>query len=92
LKWKAEEEKKVFFFLLISKSKKENFQSLRTSQFRVTAFSSRAGLPDGIFSNQKSQFGKILEGLAMELVGLFDSHLVYSSAIWCMLWSFGMLL
>jgi hypothetical protein len=25
-----------------------------------------SGLPDGIFSNQKSQFGKILEGLGME--------------------------
>jgi hypothetical protein len=26
------------------------------------------GLPDGIFSNQISQFGSILEGLAMENV------------------------
>jgi hypothetical protein len=29
------------------------------------------GLPDGLFSNQKSKFGKILEGLAMEEVGIF---------------------
>jgi hypothetical protein len=29
------------------------------------------GLPDGIFSNQKSQFGLILEGLAIEDVGIF---------------------
>jgi hypothetical protein len=28
-------------------------------------------LPDGIFSKQKSQFGKILEGLAIEDVGIF---------------------
>jgi hypothetical protein len=28
-------------------------------------------LPDGIFSNQKSQFGKILEVLAMEDVGIY---------------------
>jgi hypothetical protein len=34
-------------------------------------------LPDGLFSNQKSQFGKILEDLAMEEVGLFYGHLVY---------------
>jgi hypothetical protein len=32
---------------------------------------SRAGLPDGKFSDQKSQFGKILEGLVMEDVGIF---------------------
>jgi hypothetical protein len=35
------------------------------------------GLPDGIFSNQKSQFGKILKGLAMEDVGIFYGQLVY---------------
>jgi hypothetical protein len=29
------------------------------------------GLPDGILSNQKSQFGKNLEGLGMEKVGIF---------------------
>jgi hypothetical protein len=29
-------------------------------------FVSATGLPDGTFSNQKSQFGQILEGLAME--------------------------
>jgi hypothetical protein len=31
-------------------------------------------LPDGISSNQKSQFGKILEGLAMEDIGIFYGH------------------
>jgi hypothetical protein len=43
-----------------------------------------AGLPDGIVPNKKSQFGIILEGLAMEDVayilwtfGLFYSQLVY---------------
>jgi hypothetical protein len=34
-----------------------------------------AGLPDGIFPNQKSQFGKILEGLGMEKVDIFYGHL-----------------
>jgi hypothetical protein len=28
-------------------------------------------LPDGIFTNRKSKFGKILEGLGMEKVGMF---------------------
>jgi hypothetical protein len=38
-------------------------------------------LPDGLFSNQKSKFGKFLEGLAMEDVGiLYDT--------WSILWSF----
>jgi hypothetical protein len=37
----------------------------------------RSGLPDGIFSNQKSQSGKILEGLGMQ------------KAVWNILWQFG---
>jgi hypothetical protein len=48
-----------------------------------------SGLPDGIFSNQKIEFGKISEGLAMEGVGIFHGnyvgpfygHLVYFVAI-----------
>jgi hypothetical protein len=47
------------------------------------------GLPDGIFSNQKSQFWLILEGLAMEDVGIFYDHLVYFTAIWYIMWPFG---
>jgi hypothetical protein len=39
-------------------------------------------LPDDVFSNQKYQFGKILEGLAMEDVGIFYGHLIYFTAIW----------
>jgi hypothetical protein len=41
--------------------------------------SSQAGLPDGIFSNQKSQFGYILKGLAFEdavVFGQFSVNLV----------------
>jgi hypothetical protein len=34
------------------------------------------GLPDGLFLDQKSQFGYILEGLGMENVGIFFSRLV----------------
>jgi hypothetical protein len=46
-------------------------------------------LPDGIFSNQKSQFGSILVSLAMEDVGIFYGHLVYFTANWYILWPFG---
>jgi hypothetical protein len=34
----------------------------------------QAGLPDGLFSNQKYQFGKILEGPSMENLGMFYEH------------------
>jgi hypothetical protein len=44
-------------------------------------------LPDGIFSNQKFQFGQILEGLAMEDVGMFYGQLVYFVNIWNILWT-----
>jgi hypothetical protein len=43
-------------------------------------------LPDGIFSNQKSQFGKILVGLRMEKVGIHHGHLYIP---WYILWPFG---
>jgi hypothetical protein len=39
------------------------------------------GLPDGTFSDQKWQFGHILDGLAMEEVGVFYGHMVYLTAI-----------
>jgi hypothetical protein len=40
-----------------------------------------SGLPDGIFSNQKSQFGKILEDISTENVGIFCGHLEYFTTI-----------
>jgi hypothetical protein len=43
------------------------------------------------FSNQKSQFGKFLWGLAMEDVGIFFGHLVYFIVIWYIFPHFGML-
>jgi hypothetical protein len=49
----------------------------------------RPGLPDDIFSNQKIHFGKILEGLAKERVGIFCAYLVYLKASWSILWPFG---
>jgi hypothetical protein len=42
----------------------------------------RAGLPDGLFSNQKSQFGQNLEGLEEENGVIFYDHLEYFTAIW----------
>jgi hypothetical protein len=44
----------------------------------------------GIFSNQKSQFGLILWGLAIEDVGLFYGLLVYFTAIWSILRPYGL--
>jgi hypothetical protein len=34
-----------------------------------------AGLPNGLFANQKSQFGYIFEGLRLENVDIFYGHL-----------------
>jgi hypothetical protein len=34
----------------------------------------KAGLPDGLFSKQKSKFGEILEGLVMKIFGIFYDH------------------
>jgi hypothetical protein len=65
----------------------------------------RPGLPDGMFSDQKSQIVYILESLGLENVGtytyimviwyilwpfgIFYGHLVYFMAIWNILWPFG---
>jgi hypothetical protein len=40
-----------------------------------------AGLPDGFFSNQKSQIGSILEGPRLENVDIFYGHLEYYTDI-----------
>jgi hypothetical protein len=48
-----------------------------------------AGLPDSIFSNQKYQFGKILECLAMKEAGKFYDRLVTLTAICYILWPLG---
>jgi hypothetical protein len=40
------------------------------------------GLPDGLFSNQKSQFGKNFEGNGIENVVTFYDHLEYFTVIW----------
>jgi hypothetical protein len=48
-----------------------------------------AGLPDDIFSSQKSRFGLILDGLATEdigRIGMYIDNLLYFMAIWYILW------
>jgi hypothetical protein len=50
---------------------------------------SLAGLPDGLFSNQKSQFGYILEGLKLENVYIICGHSEYFTGIWDILRPFG---
>jgi hypothetical protein len=42
----------------------------------------QTGLPDGFFANQKSQFGKKLQGLRLENVDIFYGHLEYFTATW----------
>jgi hypothetical protein len=49
-------------------------------------------LPDGMCSNQLSQFGYVLEGFGMENVATFYGHLEYITAIWYYLGSFGNLI
>jgi hypothetical protein len=57
-------------------------------------FSFQAGLPDGFFLDQKSQFGYILEDLGMENVVTYSCHLEYFTTIrhsfghLAILWSF----
>jgi hypothetical protein len=46
---------------------------------------SAAELPDGLFSNSKSQFGKIWEGLGLIIVNVFYGHLEYFTDIWVIL-------
>jgi hypothetical protein len=50
---------------------------------------STAWLPDGIFSNQISQFGLILEGLGMKNNGTLYGRLEYVTAIFYILGLFG---
>jgi disulfide bond formation protein DsbB len=40
-------------------------------------------------AHSQTQFGKILEDLAMEHTGLFSGHLVYLMAFWVICWLSG---
>jgi hypothetical protein len=49
----------------------------------------QAGLPDGLVSNKKSQFGQILEGPWNGKCWIFYDHMNYFMLIWYYLWPFG---
>jgi hypothetical protein len=59
------------------KEKKHHRTLARKSTYSSLLLTSVSGLPDGKFSNQKSRFGEILEGLAMEDVVIIYGNLVY---------------
>jgi hypothetical protein len=46
-------------------------------------------LPDGFFSDQKSQFGHILEDLGMENIVIYSGHLDYFAIIGYIVGEFG---
>jgi hypothetical protein len=55
----------------------------------IETFCSASGLPDGLFSNQKSKYGEILEVLAMEDVVIFNGHLVHFTVFCYILLTYG---
>jgi cellulose synthase/poly-beta-1,6-N-acetylglucosamine synthase-like glycosyltransferase len=62
----------------------------RVAQIKIQNLLLRGpGLPDGLFSYQESQFEKILEGLGIENVCIFNNFLEYFTAIWYILRPFG---
>jgi hypothetical protein len=48
-----------------------NFFGVNNQRLIFYIFRTAAWLQDGLFSNKKTKLGKILEGLAMEDVGIF---------------------
>jgi hypothetical protein len=60
-----------------------------TFQLFLGALVMRAGLPDGFFSDQKSKFGQILDGLRCGNVDIFYGYLGYFTTLWYILCSFG---
>jgi hypothetical protein len=60
-------------------------QASKAFHFSYNQQQSSPGLPDGLYSNQKSQFWYILERLGMENVGIVYDHLEYFTAIWYIL-------
>jgi hypothetical protein len=52
---------------------------------RLNGIVLQPGLPDSFFSNQKSQFGQILQGPRLENVDIFYGHLEYFTDIWYIL-------
>jgi hypothetical protein len=76
------------------------FSNLKTgfllSEFQMMSLltfsrKAQAGLPDGLFSNKKSNLGKLWRTLEWKILVLYISygHLEYFTGIWYMLWPFG---
>jgi hypothetical protein len=93
-------------FRQFSAKKRKQKNAFPNKKFRAIARnlstrSSIPGMPDGIFSNQNSQFGYILEGLGMQNVGIlfglfmpiwpFSSPFDTCLAIWGIFPRFGMM-
>jgi hypothetical protein len=77
----------------VDQKRSEHFRILSEFMYKVLSarFQSNKGLPDGIFSNQKSQFGFISECLVEKDFAKIYCHLVYYSAILNILWPFGII-
>jgi hypothetical protein len=69
----------------------QSYKSSKSAELAlyVRRYVGRTGLPDGVFSNQKSQSGQLLEGLTMENVGIFYGHMEYFTAMCYIFWLFG---
>jgi hypothetical protein len=65
------------------------FELRRPTRQKAPGLASQAGLPDGVFSHQKSQFGQFFEGLKMEKIGVFYDLLEYITDVWYILWPCG---
>jgi hypothetical protein len=59
--------------------RRESVQGQMSTTFFSASF--EHGVPDGIFSKQKSKFVKNFQGLAMEDAGIFYDHLAYFTVI-----------
>jgi hypothetical protein len=66
-----------------------NLQIKRPLLRQVRISNAPSGMPDGLFSNQKSQVREILGVNVMENAGIFYAYLVYFIAIGNILWPFG---
>jgi hypothetical protein len=64
-------------------------QIIGLSPQKIERCLSAAGLPDGFFSDQKSQFGYILDDGGMENNVLDSDRLEYFTPIGYILWAFG---
>jgi hypothetical protein len=58
------------------------------SRLYLVAWLSHPGLPDSFFSDQKSQFGYILEDLRIDNVDIYSGQMEYFTTLGYILWAF----